>query len=49
VRKYVMMKRRIIASDTLSKPGAALSAVARVEVEYLLSRIARVDPRARVA
>ena len=49
VRKYVMMKRGIIASDTLRKPGAALSAVARAEVDYLLSRIARVDPRARVA
>jgi 4-hydroxy-tetrahydrodipicolinate synthase len=48
VRKYVMMKRGIIASDTLRKPGATLSAVARAEVDYLMSRIARVDPRARV-
>jgi len=48
VRKYVMMRRGIIASDTLRKPGAALSGVARAEVDYLLSRIARVDPRARV-
>jgi 4-hydroxy-tetrahydrodipicolinate synthase len=48
VRKYVMMRRGIIASDTLRKPGAALSAVARSEVDYLLARIARVDPRARV-
>jgi 4-hydroxy-tetrahydrodipicolinate synthase len=48
VRKYVMMRRGIIASDTLRKPGAALSAVARSEVDYLLSRIARVDARARV-
>ena len=48
VRKYVMMRRGIIASDTLRKPGATLSAVARAEVDYLLSRIARVDPRARV-
>ena len=48
VRKYVMMKRGIIASDTLRKPGASLSAVARAEVDYLLSRVARVDPRARV-
>ena len=48
VRKYVMMRRGIIASDTLRKPGAALSAVARGEVDYLMARIARVDPRARV-
>jgi 4-hydroxy-tetrahydrodipicolinate synthase len=48
VRKYVMMRRGIIASDTLRKPGAALSATARAEVDYLLSRVARVDPRARV-
>jgi 4-hydroxy-tetrahydrodipicolinate synthase len=48
VRKYVMMRRGIIASDTLRKPGAALSAVARAEVDYLMARIARVDPRARV-
>ncbi|MDQ3025801.1 MAG: dihydrodipicolinate synthase family protein [Pseudomonadota bacterium] len=48
VRKYVMMRRGIIASDTLRKPGAALSAQARSEVDYLMARIARVDPRARV-
>jgi 4-hydroxy-tetrahydrodipicolinate synthase len=48
VRKYVMMRRGIIASDTLRKPGAALSATARAEVDYLLARVARVDPRARV-
>ncbi len=48
VRKYVMMRRGIIASDTLRKPGAALSAAARAEVDYLMARIARVDPRARV-
>jgi 4-hydroxy-tetrahydrodipicolinate synthase len=48
VRKYVMMRRGIIGSDALRKPGAALSPAARAEVDYLLSRVARVDPRARV-
>jgi 4-hydroxy-tetrahydrodipicolinate synthase len=48
VRKYVMMRRGIIASDTLRKPGASLSPAARAEVDYLLSRIARTDSRARV-
>jgi len=46
VRKYVMMKRGILSHDTLRKPGAALSSVARAEVDYLLSRIARADSRA---
>ena len=46
VRKYVMMKRGILSHDTLRKPGATLSAVARAEVDYLLARIARVDARA---
>ena len=48
VRKYVMMKRGILSHDTLRKPGAALSAMARAEVVYLLSRVARVDVRARI-
>lgn len=49
VRKYVMMRRGIIASDTLRSPGAALTAAARGEVDFLLSRLARKDPRARAA
>jgi 4-hydroxy-tetrahydrodipicolinate synthase len=48
VRKYVMMRRGIIASDTLRKPGAQLSAVAKTEVDYLLARVARRDPRAKL-
>jgi 4-hydroxy-tetrahydrodipicolinate synthase len=48
VRKYVLMRRGIIASDTLRRPGAALSPLARSEVDYLLARLARVDPRARI-
>jgi 4-hydroxy-tetrahydrodipicolinate synthase len=41
VRKYVMMKRGLIASDAQRKPGAALSAKAREEVDYLLERLSR--------
>jgi 4-hydroxy-tetrahydrodipicolinate synthase len=48
VRKYVLMKRGIIASDTLRKPGAQLTPAARSEVDYLLARLARKDPRAKV-
>ena len=49
VRKYVMMRRGMIASDAQRKPVAQLSAAAVAEVEYLLSRVARVDPRARLS
>jgi 4-hydroxy-tetrahydrodipicolinate synthase len=49
VRKYVLMRRGIIASDALRKPGAGLSAAARAEVDYLLARLARRDPRATLA
>ncbi|MGX1480529.1 UNVERIFIED_CONTAM: 4-hydroxy-tetrahydrodipicolinate synthase [Streptomyces canus] len=45
VRKYVMKRRGILASDSQRKPGAALSARARSEVDYLLTRLARKDGR----
>jgi len=48
VRKYVLKKRGKIASDAQRKPGAAMSALARAEVDYLLSRVARVDKRAKL-
>jgi len=46
VRKYVLQKRGIIASSAQRKPGSSLTPTARVEVDYLLSRVARVDRRA---
>jgi 4-hydroxy-tetrahydrodipicolinate synthase len=49
VRKYVLMKRGILASDAQRKPALSLSADARAEVDYLLSRIARFDKRAQIA
>jgi 4-hydroxy-tetrahydrodipicolinate synthase len=49
VRKYVLMQRGVLASDAQRKPAITLSAEARNEVDYLLSRIARVDKRARIA
>ncbi|MBL8583144.1 MAG: dihydrodipicolinate synthase family protein [Rhizobiaceae bacterium] len=48
VRKYVMMRRGAIACDAQRRPGAGLGATARAEVEFLLSRLARHDPRARL-
>jgi 4-hydroxy-tetrahydrodipicolinate synthase len=47
-RKYVLMRRGFIASDAQRKPGAALTATARAEVDYLLSRLTRHDRRAEV-
>lgn len=49
VRKYVLQRRGIIASDAQRRPGSAMSAKAKAEVEYLLARVARHDPRARLA
>lgn len=45
VRKYVMMRRGILGSDAQRKPGGALSAMAKAEVDYLLARLARTDKR----
>ena len=46
VRKYVLMRRGILTSDAQRKPASALSPIARNEVEHLLKRLARHDPRA---
>jgi len=46
VRKYVLMRRGVLAADAQRKPAAVLSSQAREEVEYLLSIIARMDKRA---
>jgi 4-hydroxy-tetrahydrodipicolinate synthase len=48
VRKYVMMRRGMIGSDAQRKPGSGLSAAAVQEIEYLLGRVGRTDPRARL-
>ncbi|MEP6656298.1 MAG: dihydrodipicolinate synthase family protein [Betaproteobacteria bacterium] len=48
VRKYILMRRGLLASEAQRKPAVALSGAARAEVDYLLSRVARVDGRARV-
>jgi 4-hydroxy-tetrahydrodipicolinate synthase len=46
VRKYVLTRRGILASETQRKPGGKLGDKARAEVDYLLARLARRDPRA---
>jgi 4-hydroxy-tetrahydrodipicolinate synthase len=49
VRKYLLKKRGVIASDAQRKPGAPLSAKARAEVDYLFDRLAKLDSRAKAA
>ena len=42
------MKRGILSHDAQRKPGSTLSAAAKGEVDYLLARIAKHDPRAKI-
>ena len=46
VRKYVLQKRGAIAFDSQRAPAAGLSARAKAEIDFLLTRLARVDARA---
>ncbi len=48
VRKYVMMRRGVLASDTQRSPAGKLTPTARAEVDYLLERLSQHDPRAKV-
>jgi 4-hydroxy-tetrahydrodipicolinate synthase len=48
VRKYVMMRRGLIAHDTQRKPAAGLTTTAKAEIDYLLNRLARTDSRAAI-
>ena len=46
VRKYVMKRRGILASDAQRAPNLALTPTAIQEIEYLLARVARTESRA---
>jgi len=48
VRKYVLKLRGILSSDVQRNPGVRLSQTGYAEVNYLLSRVARHDPRANL-
>ena len=48
VRKYVLMKRGVLAHDAQRKPRAGLSAATQAEADSLLARLARADSRAVV-
>ena len=47
VRKYVLMRRGVLASDTQRAPVGRLSDIARREVDYLLTRLAARDVRGK--
>ena len=49
VRKYVLQRRGLLSSAAQRKPAAILSPAARAEVDHLLGRLARHDPRARLS
>ncbi len=48
VRKYLLHRRGLLGSPALRQPAAPLTAAARAEVEHLLGRLARHDPRAHL-
>jgi 4-hydroxy-tetrahydrodipicolinate synthase len=49
VRKYVLQRRGAIAFDSQRAPSVSLSRTAKAEVDFLLERLARFDPRAALA
>jgi 4-hydroxy-tetrahydrodipicolinate synthase len=48
VRKYVLQRRGVLSTAAMRKPAPAFSAQTRAEVDYLLARLAKRDPRAKV-
>ncbi len=48
IRKYVLFKRGLISTDTQRSPGGKLKATAIQEVDFLLRRLAKKDPRAKL-
>jgi 4-hydroxy-tetrahydrodipicolinate synthase len=49
VRKYVLMRRGLLASASQRQPAAPLTVAARAEVDHLLQRLARRDARDRLS
>lgn len=47
-RKYILMRRGLISSAAQRKPAAPFTRLAQAEVDHLLKRLARTDPRAAV-
>jgi 4-hydroxy-tetrahydrodipicolinate synthase len=49
VRKHVLVRRGVLSTPTMRKPAPAFTAETRAEVDYLLARLAKRDPRAKTA
>ena len=48
VRKYVLMRRGILRTATIRKPAPVFTPQTQAEVDYLMARLAKRDPRAKV-
>jgi 4-hydroxy-tetrahydrodipicolinate synthase len=48
VRKYVLQRRGVLSTAAMRKPAPSFTAETRAEVDYLLARLAKHDPRARI-
>jgi 4-hydroxy-tetrahydrodipicolinate synthase len=48
VRKYVLFRRGLLSSDAQRAPGGKLNTIATKEVDYLLLRLSKKDPRAKI-
>ena len=48
VRKHVLVRRGILSTATMRKPAPAFSAETRADVDYLLARLAKRDPRVKL-
>jgi 4-hydroxy-tetrahydrodipicolinate synthase len=46
VRKYVLQRRGVLTTAVMRKPAAVFTPETRADVDYLLARLARRDPRA---
>jgi 4-hydroxy-tetrahydrodipicolinate synthase len=46
VRKHLLVRRGAMAHDTQRSPASSMTPAARAEVDWLLQRLARHDPRA---
>jgi 4-hydroxy-tetrahydrodipicolinate synthase len=48
VRKYVLQRRGVLSTAAMRKPAPAFSAETRADVDYLLTRLAKRDPRVKL-
>ena len=48
VRKHMLVRRGILSTATMRKPAPAFSAETRADVDYLLARLAKRDPRVKL-